>query len=59
MESVWVQLLVGLLAVCGPFVGAGLGAVLLAWTPVRSPSDDVRQRPAEAPVGGPAAGRMR
>ncbi|MEH0824366.1 TrkH family potassium uptake protein [Micromonospora sp. CPCC 205739] len=34
MESTWVQLLVGLLAVVAVFVAAALGAALLAWAPM-------------------------
>jgi hypothetical protein len=40
MESMWAQLLVGFAAVLGPLVGAGLGAVLLAYTPLRRASGD-------------------
>jgi hypothetical protein len=45
MDSMWVQVGVGLLAVVSPFVGAALGAFVLACTPLRSlPATVARRR---------------
>jgi hypothetical protein len=44
MESTGVQLLVGVLAVLGPFAAAGLGAVVLARTPLRPGTDEAFPR---------------
>ena len=44
MESVWVQLLVGVLAVVGLFAGAVLGALVLTCTPLRQVSGETGRR---------------
>ena len=45
METVWAQLLVGILATVSLFVGAILGAVVLTLNPLLQPSRDEGRRP--------------
>jgi hypothetical protein len=45
METVWAQLLVGVLATVSVFVGAILGAVVLTLNPLLQPSRDAHDRP--------------
>jgi hypothetical protein len=44
MDSTWAQLLVGVLAVLGPFVTAALGAVVLSCTPLSRSTDGALSR---------------
>nr|WP_221382457.1 hypothetical protein [Actinoplanes polyasparticus] len=44
MDATWAQLLVGLLAVVSLFVGATLGGIVLAYTPLHQHSDAAVER---------------
>ncbi|NJP35508.1 TrkH family potassium uptake protein [Micromonospora thermarum] len=62
MDSVWGHLLLGLVAVLVLFLAAGLGAALLAWTPVDQPSPadgESRRRVVVGRLPGALAGVVR